>query len=122
MTLRLWLLLSLTWIVIVGGASLATHWVQTGDIGVPNYDRVVFDDAEMSHSDFSLYSHQAPRTEICNEYHRESSDRTHFDNCLSIQSGEAYRWRVAFAQFLGIVFGPPMLLGLGAIIWRIVRG
>lgn len=110
MTVRLWFLLSLTWVLIVGGGGLVTGWMETGRIDPPNSEPVFFDDADLwGDGD-------------CDRHYGDSpAQRSALDNCRETKSGQSRTWRVALVQFLALVFGPPLALGFIILAQRMLR-
>lgn len=133
MTVRLWSLLSLVWVSIVGGGLIATHWVETGTLDIPNMPLLVFTDLErlgityleaieISTEDVDIESVN------CRDAYRQyisssgaKSDERLLWDCLDSQRRRSRAWREALVTFLALVFGPPLVTGFLCVAAAAIR-
>jgi hypothetical protein len=115
MSIRLWMLLTLTWVSIVGGGWLATHWVRAGQFELPNVETVALDDAHALGEDCETYYPQHP------ESVGEEGVDAEISRCWEVRQQIALQRRLALVRFLGTVFGPPLAVGFLAIVVAALR-
>lgn len=111
MSLGRWVLISVVWVLLIGGGLVLASWVETGIVRLPRTDEISVSAMAACFRERNL---EPPSFDV------EVGETVNVPSDITPCAYRKNRAEVVF--FYSSVFGPPLLLGLISLLWSVMRG